>query len=124
MCAWFGPREHSQILTDHPDWGIWLVNGSQLPVYNLTVELHDVTVNDRVLEHRHSYGIRVIPPGSYFYTELLQGLPTDKHQFSFEVSLAYRDTGGRQWYRGVDGVLREDPDGSLGVWPSLSGENN
>lgn len=97
-------------------WGLEIVNPSAAPVYELKVvrpagAAANGTAIDAVLARA-----AVLAPGRYFAANkpFLEWLSPDavtepimggRH---YRASLSFTDTNGRQWIRGIDGLLIED----------------
>jgi hypothetical protein len=97
--------------------GAYVLNASELPVYDVMIEFHVVTATvndeDQTVEVGAAVHRRIVPPGTIF-VDGPEKLSTRLREIKeFAVSISYRDTAGRRWIRDANGVLEEDPDRNL-----------
>ncbi|WFE62890.1 hypothetical protein [Micromonospora sp. WMMD714] len=93
------------------DWGAWIVNASQSPVYDAVVRFYRPDPENTSWV---SHPIRVVPP---YRGELLvnveanapDGLTDGERHGDLDVSLEFRDAAGRYWLRDRSGYLHELP---------------
>ncbi|MEW2382307.1 hypothetical protein AB0873_09475 [Micromonospora sp. NPDC047707] len=96
-------------------WGGWIANASYSPIYDVRVVFHRPAV-ENVTPGGSWTGdvIKVVPPhrGELFVRigdEAPEDLTDSEVQNDLDVSLEFRDAGGRYWLRDRHGYLHELP---------------
>ena len=120
--------------------GAYVANGSPLPIYDVAVTWFypDASGN---LEFRCEQAIKggLVPSGGGFYSLTNRGSGPPPHRRAVDVldahgapvraqeaedlaqyrlSVAFTDTGGIRWLRGVNGLLRRDEDARTATTPA------
>jgi hypothetical protein len=95
---------------DQKDSDSWATirNGSELPVYDVELELFETTGTVR----QYTVEVGVVPPSDHMDIWVVQNsVGTDVHSpgrpREFAVSITFRDTAGREWKRDTAGVLHQ-----------------
>ena len=115
VAAWYGRSDDGsggpQVIRE---WGAFIQNSSDLPVYDLSVSFRFLTPQandpDRSAERSLSDLIRVVPPTDRIFVRLDHSVleQTDRDSYgNYVVALDFRDAAGRLWRRDAKGGLAE-----------------
>ncbi|MBM0275787.1 hypothetical protein [Micromonospora tarensis] len=118
ISVWYGRSAESTPLFGRSgwsayNWGGWIVNASDSPVYDATLRFHRLSTPTSAAASWTNGVIRVVPP---YRGELLvsvngeaapDDLTDDERNGDLEVSLLFRDAAGRRWLRDRRGYLHE-----------------
>ncbi|WP_433609572.1 hypothetical protein ACQP2P_38695 [Dactylosporangium sp. CA-139114] len=123
VCAWTGwnPPLHHVPQSTKPNHGVYLLNASKLPVYDVRLDLYrDVRVNqaDEVFPPTKMFGYLIGTLGPSQEAQF-HPLPRDVFEHDevdfyaggdFGVAMVFRDASNRSWARDVDGRLSQRTD--------------
>jgi hypothetical protein len=132
VAAWFATKESARGGGPLRLWGALIRNDSDLPILNVRVFFHFIESESpaaRAWKPVNCGGppgrIRVIPPRSQKFVEILETIRTQRNECddsAYVVSIEFSDAAGNYWERTARGALKpmQPPDDEGGAAPPLT----